>query len=147
MGSRRGGSFRALSGDSAAREIRRVRVALNQNKPARIVVATAIDVIAASNPTIGTLIATYKFSKFTYETASKAYAVYEKTGDINETLKIVAVETTKFVISETREQIIGDMVDIGWKMIKNSAGIETNEIQDRVLTKAAKNTLSEVLPK
>lgn len=151
MGSRRGGDFGRFAGRSVSRSvgaaIDEVQTTLSENKPVRIVVGTAVDVLALSNPAIGTLVATYKASKAIYDIASKAQATYERTHDPNEAVKAAAGEVVNVAIGAVRDQAVGNLVDVGWTAIKASAGIATNEMQDRILTSAAKNTLDEVLPK
>jgi len=124
-----------------------VQTTLSDNKPAKIVVATAVDVLALSNPLIGTLVATYKVSKVIYRVTSKAYETYNRTGDTNEAVKAAAQEVVHVGIGAVRDQAIGKVVDVGWSAMKTSAGVATDEIQDRILTTAAKNTLKEVLPR
>ncbi len=58
-----------------------------------------------------------------------------------------AKEVVRTAIGETRDEAIGTIVDVGWSGIKRAAGIHTNELTDRVLTSAVKNTLDEVMPK
>lgn len=121
--------------------------ALETNKPAKVIVNFAIEVIAASQPTIGTLIATYRVSKWIYQTYLKAANVYDKTGDVDQSIKEVAKETAKYGIATVRDEMIGSVVDIGWDSVKNATDIKTNELQDKILRAATKDTLDEVLPK
>ena len=148
MGSRRGGDYSKFAGiGQVSKRIKVVEETLETNKPARVVVNSAIDVIAASEPTIGTLIATYKVSKWIYETYQKATSAYEKTGDSNEAVEVVANETIKYGVAKARDEVIGSIVDVGWGSVKSVSGIKTDELQDRILRAATKNTLDEVLPK
>lgn len=147
MGSRRAGDYSKFAGKgSVSKRIKVVEENLETNKPAKVVVSTAIDVIAASNPTINTLIATYKISKWAYETYQKAEKTYEKTGDINESLKVIGTELVKYGIATVRDEVIGGLVDMGWGAVKTATGIKTDELQDRILRAATKNTLEEMLP-
>ena len=57
-----------------------------------------------------------------------------------------AKQVVKTVIGEARGEIINKMIDVGWTTIKSSAGLSTDEGQDRILTAALRNTLDEVLP-
>lgn len=65
MGSRRGGDFWKFAGSSrvTTAKIRDIESTLRENKAARIVVATGIDLLAVSYPPIATLVATYRVSK------------------------------------------------------------------------------------
>jgi hypothetical protein len=146
MGSRKGGDFRDLAGKSVKDKILKVKDMVSQNRPARIVVKTAIDVVAASNPILSGLVATYEVSKFLHKTATKVRDDYQKTGDKSKAFRTLAEESTKFAVSKTREQVISNYVDMSWKRIKNALGTSMDELTDRIVTKAAKNTLSEVLP-
>jgi hypothetical protein len=151
LGSRRGGDFGRFAGAPRSKSIRSaiedVQTTLSENEPAKVVVGTAIDVLALSNPAIGTLVATYKVSKALYKMASKANDAYDRTHDANAAIKAAAGEAVHVGVGAARDQAIGSLVDVGWTAIKGSAGVATSELQDRVLTSAAKNTLSEVLPK
>jgi len=110
-------------------------------------VSTAVDVLAVTNPAIGTLVGAYKASKIIYNVASAADKAYQKSGDPNDAIKAAAGEVVKTAIGETRGQVIGNLVDVGWSAMKGAAGLATTDLQDRILTSAAKNTLDEVLPK
>lgn len=145
MGSRRSSGYGKFIRRTkmAVRKIRKVEKALNQNKPAKIIVATAVDVIAASHPTIGTLVVAYKMSKMVYRIANEGYKEYKKTGDTKAALKEAGKETMKQSISVAKEHIISKTVDVGWEATKRIGGINTNEIEDRILTAAAKNVLKE----
>ncbi len=149
MGSRRAGNFREFAGHSRSTDtgLEQVEDALRQNKSAGIIVSTAVDVLAVTNPAIGTLVAAYKASKIIHNVASAADKAYQKSGDPNDAIKSAATEVVKTAIGETRGQLIGNLVDIGWSTMKGAAGLSTNDLQDRILTSAAKNTLDEVLPK
>ncbi len=151
MGSRSGGDFGKFAGahesSAVSTAIQEVETTLSDNKSARIIVGTAIDVLALSNPAIGTLVATYKVSKVIYQIASKASDAYSETRDANTAIKAAAGEVLHIGVGATRDQAVGGLVDVGWTVMKASAGISTNEMEDRILTSAAKNTLSEVLPK
>ena len=151
MGSRRGGDFGSFAGRSVSSSvgaaIDQVQTTLSENKSARIVVGTAVDVLALSNPVIGTLVAAYKVSKVVYRVTSKAYEVYDQTHDRNAAIRAAAGEVVHVGIGVARDQAIGQVVDVGWTAMKASAGLATDEVQDRILTSAAKNTLEEVLPK
>jgi methylthioribose-1-phosphate isomerase len=147
MGSRRAGDYSKFAGKgNVAKQIKVVEKSLETNKPANVVVSTAINVIAASNPTINALIQTYKLSKWAYETYQKAEKAYEKTSDVNDSLKVVGTEIVKYGLATLRDVVIGAVVDIGWGSIKASTGIKTNELQDSILRAATKNTLEKVLP-
>jgi hypothetical protein len=115
------------------------------SKPARIVVATAVDVLAISNPSIVTLVAAYKISnkisKTVYQVSKAAAENYEKTGDSKKALAAGVKQVLKIGVSEVTSQTVGTTIDISWSVIKGAAGITTNEFQDRVLTSAVKNTL------
>jgi len=149
LGSRRGGDFGEFAGRtrSVGAAIQEIQKTLSENKPARIVVGTAVSVLAISNPAIGTLVATYKVSKAVYNIASKANDTYERTHDTNKAIKAAAGEAVHVGIGAARDQAVGNIVDVGWTSIKASSGIVTNELQDRILTSATKSTLTEVLPK
>ena len=149
MGSRRAGNFREFAGHSKSTSsaLEQVHETLREHKSARIIVSTAIDVLAVTNPAIGTLVATYKASKMIYNVANAADKAYEKSGDPNDAIRAAAGEVVKTAIGETRGQLIGNLVDVGWSTMKGAAGLATNDLQDRILTSAAKNTLEEVLPK
>ena len=103
--------------------------------------------LALSNPLIGTLVATYQISKAIYKVTSKTSEAYNRTGDPNEAFKAAALEVVNVGVGSVRDLAIGKVVDVGWGAIKTSAGVATDEIQDRILTSAAKNTLKEVLPR
>ncbi len=124
-----------------------IQSALTWNKPSSIVVNTAIDLVAWNIPTVGVLVATYKVSKVLYKIASKAEEEYGKTGDANSAATAATQEVVKSAVDMTRGEAINTVVDVGWTAIKSTAHLQTNEVQDRVLTTAAKNTLDEVLPK
>jgi len=151
LGSRRGGDFSkfaASAGPSRATtaKIREIQTALKENKAARIVVATGIDLLAASSPPIATLVATYRVSKAAYDIANEANKAYQKTGDPNAAAVAAGKQVVKMAIGEARGEVINNMVDIGWTTIKTSAGLSTDDAQDRILTTALRNTLDEVLP-
>jgi len=154
LGSRRGGDFgkfagrgRDAHGRAVGSAIGEVHRTLTGNKAARIVVGTAVGVLAASNPAIGTLALAYKASRALYAVSSKAYAAYDRTHDANQAVRVAAATAVNVGVGETRDQAIGKVVDVGWTAIKASSGISTNEMQDRILRSAAKSTLKEVLPK
>ena len=151
MGSRRGGDFSkfaASAGPSRATtaKIREIQTALKENKAARIVVATGIDLLAASSPPIATLVATYRVSKAAYDIANEANKAYQKTGDPNAAAVAAGKQVVKMAIGEARGEVISNMVDVGWATMKTSAHLNTNDAQDRILTAALRNTLDEVLP-
>lgn len=151
MGSRRRGDFSkfaASAGPSRATtaKIREIQTALKENKAARIVVATGIDLLAASSPPIATLVATYRASKAVYDIANEANKAYQKTGDPNAAAVAAGKQVVKMAIGEARGEVINNMVDIGWTTIKTSIGLSTDDAQDRILTTVLRNTLDEVLP-
>ncbi len=149
MGSRRGGDYTAFAGGTRAiaSRLREVQTTLKESKPARIVVNTAIGVAAATNPAIGTLVATYKLSRIVYNITSTAAEEYQTTGDANAAARAAAKQTVGVAIGVARGQVIGNLVDVGWSRLKDASGISTDSLQDRILTSAAKSTLNEVMPK
>jgi len=153
LGSRRAGDYGAFASSSRAATVKindridDIQTTLEKNKAARIVVSTGIDLLAASSPPIGTLVATYRMSKAVYGIATEANKAYQKTGDPNAAVKTAAKQVLRTAIGEARGEVINNMVDIGWTAMKASANIGTNEAQDRILSTAMKNTLDEVLPK
>ncbi len=154
MGSSHRGDFGKFAGGSTRKSARavgsaidEVQDALSKNKPAKIAIGTAVDVLAASNPAIGTLVGTYKASKIAYKAATAAKTTYDKTHDPHEAAKAAAKEGFRAAVGVTRNQIISNAVDLGWHAAKSSAGISSNGMQDKILTSALKNTLDEVLPK
>jgi hypothetical protein len=153
LGSRRGGDFGKFAGRGASARGRAVGSAIDElhdaivgNKPARVIVGTAVGVLATSIPAVGMLVAAYKISKAIYKVSSKAYATYDRTHDAGEAIRAAAGEAVHVGADEARDQVIGKMVDVGWPEIKEAAGVTTDEMEDKVLTSAAKSTLSEVLP-
>lgn len=153
LGSRRGGDYGEFASSSRSdsfqinQRIEDIQTTLNKNMAARIVVSTGIDLLAATSPPIGTLVATYRVSKAVYNIANEANKAYQKTGDPNAAVAAGAKEVVKTAIGETRGAMISNMVDVGWTAIKSTTRIGTNEAQDRILSAAMKNTLDEVLPK
>ena len=149
MGSRTPGNFRDFSGRSRATSggIVRVQSALRLNRPASVVVSTAIDVLAVTHPAIGVLVAAYKISKAAYPIVKAAKEEYEKTGDAIAAAVAGAREVVNIVKAESRDEAISTAVDVGWATVKTSTGLHTNEMQDKILTSAFKNGLDEVLPK
>jgi len=149
LGSRAPGNFRDFSEGSRATSggIVRVQSALRLNKPASVVVNTAIDVLAVTHPAIGVLVAAYKISKAAYPVVKSAKEEYDKTGDANAAAVAGARQLVSGVKAESRDEAIGTAVDVGWATVKTSTGLQTNEMQDRILTSAFKNGLDEVLPK
>jgi len=142
LGSRRGCDFAVFTGrgGQVTEAILQARKTLS-SKPARIVVATAVDVLAISNPSIATLVAAYKISKTVYQVSKAATENYEKTGDPKKAVAAGVKQALKIGVSEVTSQTVGTTIDISWSVIKGAAGITTNEFQDRVLTSAVKNTL------
>lgn len=149
MGSRTPGNFRKFSGDSrvTAGRVRNVQAAMRQKRAATVVVQTAVDVMAVTHPAIGTLVATYKVSKVAYQVVKTANEEYQRTGSADKAASAAAKEVVRTAVGETRDQAIETIVDVGWTGIKKAAGIHTNEMTDRVLTSAVKNTLHEEMPK
>lgn len=149
LGSRRGGDYTAFAGGTRAiaSRLREVQTTLRESKPARIVVNTAIGVAAATNPAIAALVATYKLSRTVYKITSTAAEEYRSAGDANAAARAAAKETVGVAIGGARGQVIGNLVDVGWSGIKQTSGISTDSLQDKILTTAAKSTLNEVLPK
>jgi len=78
-----------------------------------MVVSTGIDLLAASSPPIGTLVATYRMSKAVYGIATQANKAYQKTGDPNAAVAAGAKQVVKTVIGEVRGEMISNMVDVG----------------------------------
>jgi len=148
LGSRRGGDYGEFAGSSReiTSRIDDIQTTLEKNRAARIVVSTGIDLLAASSPPIGTLVATYRMSKAVYNIATEANKTYQKTGDPNAAAAAAAKQVVKTAIGEARGEVISNMVDVGWTAIKSSARLSTDEAQDRILSAAMKNTLDEVLP-
>lgn len=127
--------------------VQEVQDALSKNKSARIVVRTTVDVLAASNPAIGTVAAAYKISRIIYDVVSKAQDTYAGTHDADKAVAAAAGKVVNMAVGTVRDQAVSKLIDVGWTTMKSSAGIETTELQDRILSSAAKNTLAEVLPK
>lgn len=146
LGSRRGCDFSVFTGRSeqAAGAIQQTKKAL-LSKSARIGVATAVDVLAISNPSIGTLLAAYKISKALYQISRAASENFDKTGDASEAVAAGAKQALRIGVSEVTSQTVGTTIDTSWSVIKNVTGIKTNEFQDRILTSATKNTLEEAI--
>jgi len=147
LGSRTPGNFRDFSGKSRATSwrVRSVQQTI-QAESATIVAQTAIDVLGITYPAIGALIATYRVSKVAYQVVNAANKEYERTGDANKAVSAAAKTIVKTAIGETRDEAIGTIVEVGWSSLKKTAGIHTNELTDRILTSAVKNTLDEVMP-
>lgn len=101
MGSRKRGDYSKFAGKGeVSKKVGEVQLALDKES-ARIVVGTAIGAIVASQPTIATLIATYKVARWSYDTYQKAESTYERTADVNESVKTVAKETVKLGIANS----------------------------------------------
>ncbi len=149
LGSRRGGDYTAFAGGTRAiaSRLREVQTTLKESKPARIVVNTAIGVAAATNPAIGALVVTYNLSRAFHKVASTAAKEYQATGDANAAARAAARQTVGVAIGVARGQVIGNLVDVGWSGIKQTSGISTDSLQDKILITAAKSTLNEVLPR
>ena len=147
LGTREGGDYSDFAGKEVSKLVKKVQKTLESNASDQIIVGTAINVLIASNPTLSTLVAVYKLGKWTYETYQKAEEVYEKTGDADKSAQVVANETIKLGIATIRDEVISSVVDLGWGAIKSQSGIQTNDIEDRILSEATKETLDEVLPK
>jgi len=119
LGSRRGGDYRTFASSSRAqtvqisRRIDDIQTTLNKNGAVRMVVSTGIDLLAASSPPIGTLVATYRMSKAVYGIATQANKAYQKTGDPNAAVAAGAKQVVKTVIGEVRGEMISNMVDVG----------------------------------
>ena len=147
MGTRRSSNYGKLIRKSriARRKIKNVEKALEQDRPAKIVVETAIDVITATQPAIGMLIATYKVSKVVYDISTKTYEEYQKTGNPNAAIQKGAEVALKHIESQVIEYGLSAMIDVGWATIKKEANLKTTEMQDLILKKAAKNTIKEVI--
>jgi hypothetical protein len=145
-GSRKGCDFSHFTGASkqVVQAIDQTKRAL-QSRPARIVVAAAVDVLALSNPTVGTLVAAYKISKAVYEVSKAARTNYNETHDPSTAVAAAARQTLKIGVSEVASQTIGTAVETSWVGLKEATGISTNEFQDRILTSAVKSTLEEVV--
>jgi hypothetical protein len=146
LGSRKGCDFTHFTGASqqVVQAIDQTRRAL-KSKPTRIVVATAVDVLALSNPTVVTLVAAYKISKAVYKVSKAATTNYEKTGNPSEAVAAAAREILKIGVSEVASQTIGTTVETSWVGLRDISGISTDKFQDRILTSAVKNTLEEVV--
>ena len=146
LGSRKGCDFSHFTGGSqqVTQAIMQTKAAIT-SKPARIAVATAIDVLAMSNPAIGTLVAAYKISKAVYQISRAASDNYDNTGDPSKAVAAGTKQALKIGVSEAASQTIGTAVDTSWSVIKTTSGIATNEFQDRILASATKNTIEESL--
>ena len=108
VGSRRSGDFSRVVGKSrgVTRALQDVQSDLNRNTPAKIVVSTAVDVIAMSNPAIGTLVATYHVAKMAYNVATEAETTYQKTHSIPHAVSAAAKEIVKSGVELTvRSQV------------------------------------------
>ncbi len=153
VGSRHGGDFGKFAGRGNSARGRAVGSAIGElhdavsKKAAKVVVGTAVGVLAASNPAIATLVLAYKVSKALYKVSSKAYDAYERTHDPNDAARAAAGEMVHVGIGEARDQVIGKIVDVGWTGIKAASDIHTDAMEDKIFTNAAKSTLNEVLPK
>jgi hypothetical protein len=126
--------------------IGRVESALTLDRPASVVVNTAVDVLAVTHPAIGVLVAAYKISKVAYPVVKAAKEEYDRTGDANAAAVAGARQVVSGLKAESRDEAISNAVDVGWATLKTSTGLQTNELQDRILTSAFKNTLDKVLP-
>ena len=120
--------------------VQEVQDALSENKSARIVVSTAVDVLAASNPAIGTIVAAYKTSRTMYDIVSKAQDVYAKTHDADKAVAAAAGEVVNVAAGTVRDQAVSRLVDVGWTTMKSlqalkqpSCRIEYSLAQQRIL--------------
>jgi len=146
MGSRRSSRY----GETIRRSVprgasRRVEQSLAEKETASVTVGAVITLIAQSEPTINTLLATYKVSRALYDISSQAYHEYQRSGEINAAVRKVAEVTIRHAIPYVTSHLISNAIDIGWGAIKQREDITTSEIEDRILTSAAKDTLSKVI--
>ena len=148
LGSRSSGGYGAFLRESRAtsRDLRKVEESLGGNRPARIAVAAAIEVIAANEPTIGTLLSVYRLSTTLYAISNEAYKEYLRTGDTDAAMRKAGEMTMGKTAQLLSDHIASSLVDVGWEAIKKRGGFHTTELEDRILTSAAKSTLKEVLP-
>jgi len=109
------------------------------------VVGAAIALVAQSEPTINTLLATYKVSRALFDISRQAYREYQRSGEIDAAVRKVAEVTIKHAMPYVTNHLISNSIDIGWKAIKQREGITTSEIEDQILISAAKETLSKVI--
>ena len=145
MGSRRSGGYGKTIRKSIPGRSRHLEQSLLKKENTRIVVGTAIALIAQSEPTINTLIATYKVSRAIYDISRQAYREYQKSGETEAAVRKVAEVTIRHAMPYVTSHLISNAIDIGWTAIKQREGITTSEMDDRILTSAAKDTLSKVI--
>lgn len=146
MGSRRSSGYGSTIRRSVPRHAnRRVEQSLAKKETTRVVVGAAITLVAQSEPMINTLLATYKVSRALYNISRQAYREYQRSGETDAAVRKVAEVTIKHAMPYVTSHLISNSIDIGWAAIKQREGITTSEIEDRILTSAAKDTLSKVI--
>jgi hypothetical protein len=146
MGSRRNAGYGSFIRAQAPRQAsKQLKQSLVEKETPSVTVGAAITLIAQSQPSINTLLATYKLSKALYNISCKAYKEYKKSGEVDAAVRKVAEVTIRHAIPYVKSHLISNAIDIGWGAIKQREGITTSETEDRILTSAAKDTLSKVI--
>lgn len=146
MGSRRSSGYgKAIRRSVPTRMSGRVEQALAKKETPSVLVGATITLAAQSMPMINTLVATYKVSRALYDISTQAYREYQKSGETDAAVRKVAEVTIKHAMPYVTSHLISNAIDIGWAAIKQREGITTSETEDRILTSAAKKTLSKVI--
>jgi hypothetical protein len=149
MGSRTGGSFSEWAGttggglSASGWTLGTVAREISSNAPAQIVVGTAIGVLSASVPVIGTAAVAYQAGKMVYKAAQAGDSSYRRTGDPDWALRAVARSLT----SSAAEAVVGEgidtAVDTGWILAKAALGAKTGVAADKIITSAAAATIQQ----
>lgn len=121
----------------------KVANAVSGSAPASVAVGTAVGVLAATVPVIGTAAVAYQAGKMVYDAVKAGSSLYQRTGDSGAALGAVGKSLVKSGAEAVAGQALGTAVDVGWKAMKPALGVKTSAIQDKVITAAAAATIQE----
>ena len=141
MGSRSSGSFSSWGG--GGRGVGKVAQAVSGSVPASVVVGTAIGVLSATVPVVGTAVAAYTAGKMVVDAVSEGSKVYHRTGDTGRALGAAGVSLAGSAMGAIGGQAISTAATVGWCAAKSASGVKTSPIADKVITSAISATVQE----
>ena len=145
MGSRTSGSFSSWGGGRGG--FSRVATAVSGNLPASVAVGTAIGVLSATNPVIGTAVAAYSAGKMVADAVSVGSKTYQRTGDAGKAVEAAGISLAKSGANAVAGSAIDAAASVGWSIAKSTIGARTSSAADKVIASAMSSAPQEVISK
>jgi hypothetical protein len=114
-----------------------------KEKSTNIAINTALDLIAASDPALGVLIAAGRTIQWAAGAAEEIHSAYEKKG-VEAAVVKGAEKTAEYGMQMVKHQAIESVVSAGWEGLKQQHNISSTSFTDTFVVSSVTNTIDEV---